>query len=382
MKKICIVTTHPINITSFLRPHILELSERYSITIICNLNLADGENLDLQKLPAKIISICIQRKINVISDVFTLVQIINIFLREQFDVVHTLAPKAGLLGIFAAFLTFVPIRIHTFQGEVWSVMSGGMRFLLKKIDQLVASLSTHITVVSPSEEMFLQSQGVIPQGKSRVLGNGSICGVNPKIFYPNLGLKIKIRHELGIPISSKIILFVGRINRDKGVIDLAHSYKQLLSLDNVYLVIVGADEEGLTPWLARIIGDVERVRFLGYSPTPQSYMAAADILCLPSYREGFGMVIIEAGAVGVPSVCSDIYGVQDAVISGVTGLTFRPGNLSELTKKLSLLVHDDELREKLGRNAFRNSLERFSEDRLVLEMASFYESVINHAVKN
>lgn len=376
-KKVCWVVTSLLIVKFFLMPHLAALSREYEVTLIVNVD--DQEFLDALELPATVISVNIARKVAPWQDMKALWQLIRIFRAQRFQLVHSISPKGGLLGMLAAWIAGVPVRMHTFQGEVWANRRGWWRAVLKFMDKLVAKIATQLTVVSHSERQFLLDEGIISFRKSAVLANGSICGVDTARFYPNAIMRDNVRRENGIPDDSAVILFLGRLNRDKGVLDLAKSFAAIAAtIPNAILLLVGPEEEQILEDVRQICaGYGERVKGVGFTQHPENYMAAADVLCLPSYREGFGLVIIEAAATGVPAVCSRIYGITDAVEDGKTGLLFPAGDVAALTRALLKLLEDRNLREQMGEAARARALELFPSQKIIGEMLALYGKLLS-----
>ncbi len=227
MKKICYVATIPAVVNSFLRDHIQAASEKYAVTVICN---SEDQYL-LEGLKARLIILPIERKPSLWKDLLVLIKLIQLFRHERFDIVHSHMPKTALLGMLAAWLTCAPIRINTFHGEVWATRSGWRRKALKLFDQLIGVLATDILAVSPSQLMFLVKEAVLPEGKAKVIGAGSICGVDPLRFHPDLEIRRTLRNNLGIAQNATVILFVGRLNRDKGMLDLATAFNSIANIN-------------------------------------------------------------------------------------------------------------------------------------------------------
>ena len=340
MKKLCFISTIPAAMHSFMGGHIRASADRWSVKIISN---PDGAEL-LSNRDARFIPLLIERKPAPLHDLIALIQLVILFRHERFDLVHSLTPKAGLLGMLAAWLVNIPNRIHTFTGQVWANKRGWKRSALKMFDKLIAFFATYVLVDSPSQRDFLVSEGVLPKGKGVVLGHGSICGVDAHRFHPDAQVRIEVRTELSIGMEQTVILFLGRLNRDKGILDLANSFAEIASdRTDVLLVLVGAEEDIPFSCVQEICwAHRERLRRVSFTPNPERYMAAADIFCLPSYREGFGQVIIEAAACGVPTVASRIYGIIDAVEDGKTGLLFPAGDVAALKQALLGLIEDQE----------------------------------------
>lgn len=371
MKKLCYVATIPAVVHTFLRGHIQVAMEKYEVTVICNfahVELLDGLNARLILLP-------IERKPSLWRDLLVLHHLFKLFRRERFDIVHSIMPKTGMIAMLAARLARVPIRIHTFTGQVWVTKRGGQRILLKWFDKLIASSSTCALADSPSQRDFLVSEGVFPARKAKVIGAGSICGVDAKRFHPDPDTKSAVRLELGIAQDTLVILFVGRLNRDKGMLDLASAFSALAKLHkDVVLLLVGAEEDVPFSRIYEICGaQGHRLRYVRFTSTPECYMASADIFCLPSYREGFGLTLIEAAACAVPAVASRIYGITDAVADGNTGLLFPVGDVTALTQALLKLIEENDLRKKMGHAACARVLAQFSSERITREMVMLYD---------
>lgn len=374
-KKICIAATVPFAINMFMEPHINMLSEKYDITLIAN-----GSEYDLSKFKndnINFIPINIERNISLLLDVITLFKLYKVFLKEDFDVVHTLTPKMALLAIIAAFAARVPRRIHSFTGQVWANKTGIARLGLKTLDMLVAKCATDLLTDSPSQRQFLIDQHIVNSKKITVLGNGSMCGVNPNRFKPNLLKRKQIRSDLAIKDSDIVYLFLGRLNKDKGIQDLAHAFSELAeTMPNIHLIVVGPDEGGMDFRLHSILsGYPKQYHRVGFTNKPEDYMACADILCLPSYREGFGSVLIEAASVGIPSVASRIYGITDAVIDGETGILHQPKNIEEIKHALLTLTNDTDLHANMSQQAMNRAHLFFSTDLISTAMSRYYEKL-------
>jgi glycosyltransferase involved in cell wall biosynthesis len=369
MKKVCFVTTSPLIVNFFLVPHLLRLKARYEVSLAVTL---PGE-VPLRPLPGvETIPLEIRRRIEPLHDAAALLRLRRLFRARRFDLVHSFGPKAGLLSTLAGKLAGTPARLHTFTGQVWASRSGAMRRLLHAADTCTARFATHVLADSGSQRDFLEREGVVRAGGCEVLGSGSVSGVDLQRFRPEPAARGAVREELGIGADELIVLYLGRITRDKGVLDLSRA-----ASGKAVLVLVGPDEEGLREEILRLRGaHAARVRFVGYTDAPERYLAAADLLCLPSYREGFGCVVIEAAAAGVPSVASRIYGVTDAVADGRTGLLFAPGDVADLGQKLDTLLVDRTRRRGMGAAARARVVAEFSQERLLRALEERYRTIL------
>jgi len=363
--KICVISTSPLIVHFFLKPHLRALAETCDVTLAINPD--NDPYTPPLALPLRQEPIGIKRQIAPWQDFKTLIQLWHLFCREHYNVVWAVAPKAGLLGMIAARVSCVPRRVFIFQGEVWASRKGFGRWVLKLTDRITAACATHIIAVSRSEKDFLEAEGVVARNRIQVLGEGSIGGVDCARFRSDPAARADIRAALGIPAEATLALFMGRFTADKGIFDLAQAFAQAAAArPHLWLLLVGPDEEKVTPKLHQLLGSVaERTRFTGFTDTPERYMAAADFLCLPSYREGFGMVILEAAAAGIPSIGSRIYGISDAIVENETGLLFDVGHAEKLCNAIAQLADNADLRMRLGQAARARANEDFEQSKIV-----------------
>lgn len=369
MKRIAFVVSDPATADAFLRGHIAALSEHYEVDLIAN--FSDG--FQSAVLVRNAIHAPIHRSIHLWRDLVGLISLIRIFLSHRYDAVHSVTPKAGLLAMVAARLAGVSVRHHTFTGQVWATKSGLFRWLLRALDKLIHRCSTYSLVDSISQRDFLLSEGVVRPNKSSVLAGGSISGVDIQRFRPDLEKRKLIRDKHAIDDDDFVFLFLGRINVEKGVPELVSAFRNISDrYPRARLMIVGGDESGMF-----LDGLVERsfsgklIR-VGFTREPEAYFNAADLFCLPSHREGFGSVLIEAAACGITSVASNIYGISDAVVDGETGLLHTPKSVGDLQDKMELIFLRPDLRERLSVNALERARKDFSSDVIERDFVEFY----------
>lgn len=372
INKICFIVATPMTASVFLSGHMQALSSSCEVHLVCDLSAGerDGIGRDVQ-----IVSIGIRRKFALVADLWALIRLTKHFSRHRYDLICSVTPKAGLLGMLAGFLTCTTCRIHIFTGQVWVTRTGLSRWGLKVLDKLLAWLATDLLTDSNSQCEFLIKQQITKPEKIQVLADGSICGVDADRFKSNQRLRLEVRQQLGVPLTATVILFLGRINRDKGVLDLASAFARLADKhDNVWLLFVGPDEEDLSQDILQRCECVSnRLIFGGFTSEPEKFMSAADIFALPSYREGFGTSVIEAAACGLPSVCSRIYGLSDAVVDGVTGLLHTPADINDIERQLEVLLLDERLRLQLGESARRRAVDKFGQTRLTDSFKSYVD---------
>jgi glycosyltransferase involved in cell wall biosynthesis len=378
-ERVCFVVTIAATADAFLLGHIAALAKVYDVTLVTSCR--DKDYLRRRGLAVDVVHAPLVRTISPIRDCVCLLALWRIFRRGKYRILHTVTPKAGLLALLAAAMARIPVRIHTFTGQIWATRSGFRRTVFKSLDGLIGMCATHVLVDSRSQMEFLLRERVVPARKASVLGNGSISGVDTARFRPQAAARSRVRASLEIPSQATVFAYIGRLRKEKGVLDLAAAFARLCATHtDAYLMFVGADEESLTPEIRRLCASCAgRLRFTDHTPTPEDYMASADILCLPSYREGFGSVVIEAAACQVPSLASRIYGVTDAVIDQVTGILHEPGNIDDLANGMRRLMENPALRTSLGLRARTRAETEFAAEKVTAAMVEYYATVLGGA---
>lgn len=370
--KVCLVVSSPMTVTAFLQQPIRKLAAAFEVSVVANLPL--GASIPALEGVATLLPVGIERQISPWRDLLALWRLTRLFRQQRFDVVHSVTPKAGLLAMLAARLAGTPVRLHIYTGQVWVTRHGAFRWLLKSMDKLIARLATQVLADSASQRQFLLDEGVVTAGRSSVLACGSISGVDTARFRPDTVVRARIRQELGIPQDDLVFLFLGRLNRDKGVLDLARAFAGIATdYPDAHLLLVGPDEGNLLPALVGLTAEcAAQVQQVGYAARPEDYMAAADVFCLPSYREGFGTVVIEAAAAGIPAIATRIYGVVDAVEEGRTGLLFPPRDIAALQVCLREMADDPARRRQLGTQARLRAQADFSSETVATAWLDYY----------
>jgi len=353
------VATTPFAVNPFLTPHMVDLSKKYTVVLCVNMNAY--ELLPWITKTVKVVHIPFVRKMAPLTDFRNLIQLIWLVWRVKPSVIHSITPKAGLLSMMAGFINRIPNRWHTFTGQVWVTKRGLGRVLLKAFDKIIVMLSSMVFADSHSQCRYLVKEGLVRSNDISVLGEGSIAGVDLKRFQVNLHIRKKIREYLGVRGDACVFLFLGRLSLDKGVYDLVQAFLHLAeSVGPIELWMVGPDEDGLlTDLQKKSSGCGFQIRWLGKTLEPEKYMASADVLVLPSYREGFGSVIIEAAACGNPAIAYRIDGVIDAIVDGVTGVLVEVGSVHALSNAMETLSRDVKLRTRLGRQARERAEKHF-----------------------
>lgn len=377
MKKICFITTIPLTLQAFVMKTAEYLHENtdYEITFICDYD-KDFEN----SLPEYIryIPVTMKRGIS-LSGVKAVLKMAKTFKREKFDMIQYCTPNASFYAAIAGKLAKIKVRLYCQWGIAYVGFEGIKRRIFKAIEKTVCRLSTWIEPDSFGNLDFSHREKLYPKEKGSVIGRGSACGVNLEKFdYSKRdAFRSEIRNKYIIPEKAFVFGYVGRITRDKGVNELLKAYKTIHSeYPNTYLLMVGPEEcdstvdESLYTWSK----ECGQVIYAGFTNEVEKYLSAMDIYLLPSYREGFGMGVVEAEAMGVPVIVTDIPGPTDAMLDGKTGLIIEKKNADSLCTAMLKLMKDKELRKNCSEYARTFASENF-------EQKAFLELVLNDRKK-
>ena len=293
----------------------------------------------------------------------------KIFKREKFDLIQYSTPNASLYASLAGKMSKVPVRLYCQWGMAYVGFTGIKRKIFKAIEKLVCSLSTWIEPDSNSNLMFSHQERLYPNEKGSVIWNGSACGVNITKFdiSKKLEYRKKIQEQYGLSDGLFVFGFVGRITRDKGINELFTAFKVIAEQnDNARLMMIGPTEidstvnQELYNWAMK----TDKVIFVGYTNVVEQYLSAMDCYILPSYREGFGMGVIEAEAMGLPVIVSNIPGPTDAMIHEKTGLIVAKKDSADLKNAMACLLNDRDIAKQYGKAGIEHVKTNFEQMKL------------------
>lgn len=337
-----------------------------------------NEMEELNKSGVCTIEIPMERHISPVRDLAALIRIVKVFRKEKPDMVHSMTPKAGLLCMMAAWLTRVPVRVHTFTGLVWPTAKGIQRRILMFTDWLTCACATHI--IPEGKGVMDDLQKYITKKPMRVLGYGNVRGVDMTRFSRRPDIMDKaslIRRE-----DAFTFLFVGRIVGDKGVNELVKAFEKLYQENaKIRLIMVGAYEEELDPLrieTKNAINSMDSIVTTGpkHGDDLVAYYAASDCFVLPSYREGFPNTVLEAGAMGLPSIVTDINGSREIVEHGKNGLVVPAKNLDALYQAMKQIIENRVLSKTLAQNSRPMIESRFEQGYVRQCLLSFYKEIL------
>jgi len=327
------------------------------------------------------VPVTIPREIRPTADIVALWRLTRLFRAKGYDIVHSSTPKAGIIGMLAAWFARVPVRLHTFTGQRWVTTCGLLRTVLRACDRLTVALATQVYTDSPSQRDFLVAEGIVSSGKIRVIHRGCMGGIDPERFSREkfLDQTTALMTEYGMKRNSVKLVFLGRVTRDKGIVELVDAFVSLHEQHpDVELILVGPYEPNLDPVPPRAVGLIdghEAIHAVGFCSNPQRFLALGDIFCIPSYREGFGTVVIEAAAMELPAVGTRIPGLVDSIAEGETGLLVEKANTEALREGLRRLVDDAGLRTSMGRAAHERAIRDFGYQIIARDVIADYRAL-------
>ena len=379
--KIIRATTIPMSLDAFCNGMLKELSEKYEVVALSSPGvefpaIEEREGVRTIKVP-------MERRISIVKDLKALMKMIGAFRKEKPTMVHSMTPKAGLLCMIAGWLTNVPVRLHTFTGLVWPTEKGLKRRILMMTDRLTCACATHIIPEGEGVKSDLIA-GKITKKPLKVLGYGNVKGVDmekcarrPEV----MNMAERLRKE-----ESFTFLYVGRVVRDKGINELCSAFERLhKDYPKTKLILVGPYEDALDPISEesrKIIDENEAIEAVGAKSGDEllAYYAAADCFVMPSYREGFPNTVLEAGAMGLPSIVTDINGSREIIVEGKNGLIVPSKNSQAIYEAMSRMVNDKEKREYMASNARKMIADRFEQSFVRKCLYDFYDEILGDNV--
>ena len=331
--KIIRATTIPLSLEKLLENQLAFIKSFYDIVAVSS----DEEKLKkfARSQGVKWYSIKMTRKITPIIDLISLLKMYLLILREKPDIVHTHTPKAGIIGMLAAYIANVPIRLHTVAGLPLLETTGTRRIILNFVEKVTYKCSTKVYPNSYGLKKIILKHRFTSENKVKVIGNGSSNGIDTSYFDPELfSIKDKevVKTNLGIKTTDFVFIFVGRVVGDKGINELVASFEKLcLVEENLKLLLVGPFEDELDPLqkkTKRLINNNENIISVGYQKDVRPYFSISNCLVFPSYREGFPNVVMQAGSMSLPSIVTDINGCNEIIENNVNGKVIKVKNIS------------------------------------------------------
>lgn len=372
-KKLKIIrsATVPQSLDSFCNGVLKELSQEYEVVAVSS----PGEALDKvsRREGVRTIAVPMERHISLMNDLRSLWQMWRVMRRERPDLVHSMTPKAGLICMMAAWLARVPRRVHMFTGLVWPTSTGLKRRILMATDWLTCACATHIIPEGEGVKHDLLSHH-ITRKPIKVLGYGNVKGIDMEHYNP--ALFSNVSHQEGFTF-----VFVGRIVRDKGINELVAAFDRLHGdYPDARLVLIGPREDDLDPVLPATLERINSgngIETVGPQSDVRPFYASADALVFPSYREGFPNVVIEAGAMGLPCIVTDINGSREIIIDGQNGVIVPPRDEEALYQAMKRFVEQPDEIAAMAQKARGLIASRYEQSYVRQCLYDFYHEILN-----
>lgn len=378
MTKIIRTSTVPGSLNTFCKGLLRELEEQEGYQIIAV--SSPGAPLDeiKQREGVKTYSVEMQRHISPFKDLKSLWGLIKVFRKEKPDMVHSITPKAGLLSMMAAWFTRVPVRVHTFTGLVFPTATGLKQKILILTDRLTCACATHIVPEGEGVKNDLVNYKITKK-PLKVLGYGNVRGIDLNHYNPELS---EIKAEAAKIHKDDVFtfVFIGRLVRDKGINELVKAFSKLNEIyPRTRLLLVGPYEENLDPLLPKTLAAIDSnksIEAVGLQKDIRPWLAASDVFVFPSYREGFPNVVIEAGAMGLPSIVTDINGSREIIIDGKNGIIIPSQNAEMLFRAMETFYTDKDLVSRLSSEARPMIESRFEQGFVHRCLKDYYKEIL------
>ena len=386
MKKLIRITTVPISFKVLLKGQLRFMaSNGFDVKGVSS----EGEELrEIHENEGIVMeAINMSRKITPFQDLKSLWEMWNFLRKEKPQIVHTHTPKAGIIGMLAARLAGVPHRLHTVAGLPLMEATGIKRKILNSVEKLTYSSATRVYPNSKGLYDFILQNNFTQSNKLKIIANGSSNGINTAFFSPAQVSeieKVALREKLNIQPDDFVFVFVGRIVSDKGINELIKAFSQLQTAENneqigIKLLLVGGLESDLDPLNPETLAEINQNRDIisvGFQQDVRPFFAISDALAFPSYREGFPNVVMQAGAMGLSSIVSDINGCNEIIVEGENGLIIPSKNVEKLKEKMLTLARDKNLYIKLKENSRRMIENRYEQSVVWKALLEEYEGLL------
>ncbi|MFD1096325.1 glycosyltransferase family 4 protein [Salegentibacter chungangensis] len=356
MSKLVRITTIPLSLEKLLEGQLTYMSQYYEVTAIA----AEKERLEQYGKDNRVNTFWVNltREITPVTDLKALFRLYSFFKREKPLIVHTHTPKAGIIGMLASKMAGVPIRLHTVAGLPLMETTGLKRKVLDEVERITYSLATKVYPNSRGLKEVILDEGFASEEKLKVLGKGSSNGIDTEYFNPykySDQEKALLKQELNIPEKDFVFIFIGRLVSEKGINELVASFSKLQrEKKNITLLLVGPFEENLDPLMPDTMETIKshpKIVTTGYQQDVRPYFSVSDALAFPSYREGFPNVVMQAGAMNLPSIVSDINGCNEIIVEGMNGVIVPVKNEQALYEAMELFVKNKNYLERLSENS-------------------------------
>ena len=386
MQKLVRITTIPLSLEKLLEGQLTFMSNYYNVTAIA----AEEDRLAKygEDNSVKTFHVEMTRAITPLADIKSVIKLYRFFKKEKPLIVHTHTPKAGIVGMLSSRLAGVPIRLHTVAGLPLLETKGVKRKILDFVEKLTYTLAVRVYPNSFQLKEICKNAGYAKEEKLKVLGRGSSNGIDTAYFDPALydsEFKIQLRERLGIPAEDFLYIFVGRLVKEKGINELIRAFTELNKTENnISLLLIGPFEQDLDPLDTEVydlIHEHDKIYTTGYQQDVRPYFSISDVLTFPSYREGFPNVVMQANAMNLPVIVSDINGCNEIVENDTNGIIIPVKDTGALKVAMNRVKRDNALRLNMTENArylITENYERKQFWEILLKEYKELEGLYNH----
>lgn len=377
MQKLKIIRTSTVStsLNTFCRGTLRRLAQTYDVVAV---STPDDELHEMaQREGVRVVGVAMRRPISPLHDLRSLLRLIRVFRRERPDMVHSITPKAGLLSMIAAWVCRVPVRSHTFTGLVFPTATGLKKKTLMLTDRITCACATHIVPEGEGVKNDLINYG-ITRKPLRVLGYGNVRGVDMQHYNRTPEVMAAVQPIMRSGVFT--FVFVGRVVRDKGINELVQAFVRLNAQEPATrLILVGRFEDDLDPVLPQtrqMIEQNEAIEAVGSQADVRPWLAASDALVFPSYREGFPNVVLEAGAMGLPSIVTDINGSREIIVEGKNGVIVPPRDADALYAAMLRFIEAPAEVAQMAANAREMIASRFEKSFVEQCLFDYYKEIL------
>lgn len=378
MNKIIRLSTVPVSLNVLLKGQLKFLNNYFIVHAV------SGKGQDLEEVAKRegviVDFIDMERNISPLKDIISLIRLYFYFKKVNPLIVHSITPKAGLLSMMAAKMACVPIRIHTFTGLIFPTRKGLIKKILILMDKLLCKCATNI---------YPEGQGVkndlinyrITSKILHIIANGNVNGIDVEYFSKkNISEdeRIKLKSDLGITEKDFVFVFVGRLVGDKGINELITAFQKIEKGNTIKLVLVGSQEDDLDPLQKETLLEIQsnpNIIAVGHQRDVRSFLAISDVLVFPSYREGFPNVVMQAGAMELPSIVTDINGCNEIIIEGKNGVIIPVKDSCAIYEAMKNIMNNDVFRTCLKQNSRSMIVSRYEQDMVWKAILAEYEKL-------
>lgn len=381
MKKLLRITTISHSLDLLLKGQLKYVGEHgFEVLIACTNDQRISQIEEREKV--QYFELALTRTLNPLKDIVSLMNAIKLIKKLKPDIVHTHSPKAGIVGMLASKLCGVPLKLHTVAGLPLTETTGFKRWLLIQVEKLTY-LSADFVLPNSNEQQKFILEHIYSNPKVQVLGKGGSNGIDLEYFNPNLfneELKSEFKDKLQLGENDIVFCFVGRLANYKGVNELVHAFAQLNEkYQNTKLLLVGPLEElnPLDESTLQILNTNKSIKSVGHQNDIRPFLSISDIFVFPSYREGFPQSLMQASAMNVACIASDINGCNEIIEHKISGILIKPKSTEEILQACELLYKDKNLRSYLSKAGRKNMIENFEQKKFWNKIIEFYNDKLN-----